>query len=157
MCMCLIWMSISSFPYTNFWLHIRAMRASMHYKSMCGLCLHLRPCCLVEQGARLVECWSRSRGAVQGFECVWLGTSSRCDLWLALIWKVQNFYYYCDPNLFTNSSFIISSLSPPRDVIFFKGVVKFLRAIFRQRRLERHNNFISLFVLSLDQTYSTRF
>ena len=145
------------FPSTNFCVRIRAIHASMRYKSMCGLCLHLRPCCLVEQGVRLVECWSRSRGAVQGFECVWLGTSSGCDLWLAVIMEVLIFYYYCDPNLPTNSPFIISSLSPPRDVIFFKGVVKFLRAIFRQRRLERHNNFISLFVLRLNQTYSTRF
>ena len=33
---------------------------------------------------------------MQGLECEWFGTSSSCDLWLASIMKLQNFYYYFD-------------------------------------------------------------
>ena len=94
---------------------------------------------------------------MHGFECVWFGTSSRCDLWLASIMKLHNFYYYFDPHPSHQFVYRHRFAIPAERRKFLEGVVKFLRAIFRQRNLERHNHFISLFVLSLDQTYSTRF
>ena len=40
---------------------------------ICEMCFNLRPFCLVGQGVRWVECWSRSRGAVKDLSvyCSW--------------------------------------------------------------------------------------